>query len=104
MYLDLHKTTFSGAIADPSDPRGYSCDQSSSLGCYGFYGTQVLDSVGETYKSISSDDHLTEDFLIIIAIGLFFKLGGIFMIVSDCMSSSSIHRPAAAATKKVTPA
>ena len=103
MYLDFYKTTFSGAIVDPSDPRGYSCDHSSSLGCYGYYGTDVLDSVGETYQSISSKDHLTEDFLIIIAIGLFFKLGGIFMIVSDCMSSMSIHRPASA-SKQVAPA
>ena len=103
MFTDFHKTTFSGAHVDATDPRGFSCNDANTLGCYGYYGTQVLDSVGQTYQSISSKDEVAEDFLIILAIGLFFKFSAIFMIVADCMSSMSIHSPKSK-PKKVSPA
>ena len=93
MYTDLSETTFSGAVVDLSDPRGFHCTGTNpELGCYGYYGKQVLDSVGVTYRSISSKDTYAEDVLIILAIGMFFKFASIFMIVSDCNSSMSISK------------
>ena len=107
MHTDLHKTTFSGAIVDAEDPRGFSCPRNgitremvedkvteshNSLACYGYYGGQVLDSVGVTYRSISSKDHFVEDLLIILAIGLFFKLMGTIMTIKSCRATMSIGK------------
>ena len=55
MHTDLHKTTFSGAIVDAEDPRGFSCPRNgitremvedkvteshNSLACYGYYAAR----------------------------------------------------------------
>ena len=97
---------------DAEDPRGFSCprgnvtqeqvaeavkekvsESHNSLACYGYTGAQVLDSVGVTYRSIKSKDTYVEDMLIILAIGVFFKIMGTLTIVQSCRASMSISKP-----------
>ena len=118
MHTDLHQTTFSGAILDAEDPRGFSCPRNvtldgavdavkekaseshNSLACYGFYGDQVLDSLGVTYRSIKSKDTYAEDILIILAIGIFFKIMGTMMTIHSCSATMSISKPSGKKTTK----
>ena len=118
MHTDLHQTTFSGAILDAEDPRGFSCPRNvtldgaveavkekaseshNSLACYGFYGDQVLDSLGVTYRSIKSKDTYAEDILIILAIGIFFKIMGTMMTIYSCSATMSISKPSGKKTTK----
>ncbi|KAK3284935.1 hypothetical protein CYMTET_7438 [Cymbomonas tetramitiformis] len=87
IYLDFHDTTFDGAYLDANDPRGYSCTDSTTW-CYGYTGKQVLDSLGQTYKTISSEDHTVRDFSLLLAIGAFFKLQYLVIFVQK----SAAHR------------
>ncbi|QDZ19957.1 ATP-binding cassette transporter [Chloropicon primus] len=102
MHTDLHETTFRGAMLDSEDPRGFSCrnatgDQGagaeSSLACYGYTGHQVLDSVGVTYRSIESKSTYVEDLLIILAIGILFKVMGTLVTITACRAQKGLSKP-----------
>jgi hypothetical protein len=71
LWIDLHAMDFGGAIVDNSK-LGFSCpDIKEGDGfCYGHTGAQVLDSIGYTYKSISSKNTLFFDVMMVRARGL----------------------------------
>ena len=102
MYTDFHDTTFDGAIPDPLAPKGYSCPGSddSTLACYGYTGKQVLDSLGVTYKSFSSDDNVLRDAMYILAIAMFYKIGTVALVIYDCHASQAPKDPKARAPTK----
>lgn len=89
LYLDFHDTTFGGAVevVDPNDPREYYCTDSTTW-CYGYTGKQVLDSLGQTYKTMSSENQVLRDSLLLLAIGSFFKLQYLIIFVKK----SGAHR------------
>jgi len=75
LWVDLHDTTFEGAIETADG--GFTCpkiDEGGEGFCYGHTGKQVLDTIGYTYKSISSKDTLAFDIGLMLAIGAFYKL------------------------------
>lgn len=72
-YLEFHGTDWQGAELDASEPRGFTCPGIPILECFGRTGAQVLDSLGTNFKSISSENTLTEDVAIMVAVALFFK-------------------------------
>jgi len=72
-YLEFHGTKWRGAELDASDPRGFKCPGIPALECFGLTGSQVLDSLGMNFKSISSKDTVVEDVAIMLAVALFFK-------------------------------
>jgi len=47
--------TFDGAAVDLSHPKGYVCQGLDELLCYGYTGSQVLDTLGNSYQSLGSD-------------------------------------------------
>jgi len=69
-YLEFHGTEWQGAELDASEPRGFTCP---GFECFGRTGAQVLDSLGVNFKSISSENTLTEDVAVMVAVALFFK-------------------------------
>ena len=74
--VDFRDTTFGGAVPDDS-PKGFSCPEmsdSSRATCYGYAGVDVLETIGETYKSITSKNTVARDVAIIVLIALVFKL------------------------------
>ena len=55
--------------------KGFKCSPDVPLlACNGRTGDQVLDSIGQNYKSITSDDKVLEHLLYIIIIGIVFKV------------------------------
>merc|ERR1712039_205224 len=74
-FVELHGTTWDGAVLDAAAPRGFTCSEDPSyLECYGRTGAQVLESLGATFKSISSSDTVMEDLFAICMVTLVFKL------------------------------
>jgi hypothetical protein len=57
-----------GAVEDDS-AKGYTCESDNKFQCYGVTGKQVLDSIGNNYKSVSSTDTVALDCGILLAIG-----------------------------------
>lgn len=49
---------------------GWLCDDRTALQCYGSTGTQVLDSLGQYYSTLSSESTLGVDILLNIGIAL----------------------------------
>jgi len=77
---------------------GFTCpDMLSQQGCYGATGKQVLESIGQQFKLITSDpDTLSRDFAYILGIGAFFKFSYILVFMLKTMKSSKItERPGA---------
>lgn len=71
--VDFRDTTFKGAVEDADGV--YSCPDLGPLyTCYGYHGTDVLDTIGTTYRSISSENNTVRNVIIIIAIAVAFKL------------------------------
>ena len=52
-----------------------------SVGCYGKTGDQVLDSIGLLFPGMSSENTLAMDCGVMIAIGAFFKLGYVVLLL-----------------------
>mmetsp|Transcript_19713 Transcript_19713/g.49424 ORF Transcript_19713/g.49424 Transcript_19713/m.49424 type:complete len:298 (+) Transcript_19713:1-894(+) len=73
LYLEFSDSIFKGATLD-SSAKGFTCGADRKLQCYGVTGTQVLDSIGDNYKSIESKDNVSMDCMIMLIIG------GVFMI------------------------
>ena len=69
---------------------GWKCANEPSQLCYGRNGDQVLDSLGENYTIISSDNTTAMDFGIIIAIGVVFQFGYNFYASYKASKSSEI--------------
>ena len=69
---------------------GWKCAKVPSQLCYGRNGDQVLDSLGENYTIISSDNTTAMDFGIIIAIGVVFQFGYNFYASYKASKSSDI--------------
>merc|ERR1711871_1745988 len=65
---------FAGIMV-PEEDVVYSCPDLGPLyTCYGYHGTDVLDTIGTTYRSISSENNTVRNVIIIIAIAVAFKL------------------------------
>jgi len=78
-YIDYKDTTWSGAILDATDPRGFSCPENEAmlppLPCYGYTGTQVLTTMGNSlYKSMSPDNDLGMQIGLIALIAFVYKV------------------------------
>jgi hypothetical protein len=93
-YLDANDMTYGGAWKCDLDERsdclyhkedgeikepGWTCAKNeggtySVHQCYGYSGNQVLDSLGENYDVVSSEDHVARNFGAVIGIGLGFQL------------------------------
>merc|ERR1712014_27041 len=67
-YLEFHGTDWQGAEPDASEPRGFKCPGIPVLECFGQTGTQVLDSLGANFKSISSENTLAEDVAVMVVV------------------------------------
>lgn len=67
---------------------GWSCGANTTpQSCYGRTGTQILDSLGENYDVVSSENHLLMNFGVVISIGLAFQ--AIYMILASMKSSAA---------------
>mmetsp|Transcript_16122 Transcript_16122/g.22265 ORF Transcript_16122/g.22265 Transcript_16122/m.22265 type:complete len:621 (+) Transcript_16122:56-1918(+) len=80
LWIDVHDVNFDGAVLDDSQA-GYSCPDIVDDWCFGRTGYQVLDSMGRTYESLSSDDNVLRDVLIMLAIGAFYKIQYIVLLL-----------------------
>lgn len=91
MFIDFKDTTFSGAYPVATG-RGYACplEGVDDRVCYGYTGRQVLDSIGATYKSISSEDTVGMDCLYILIIGLVFKLSAVLLLQLKSLDTKEI--------------
>ena len=73
----------------------YCTDASTSLGCYGRTGSQVLSTLHLTYESLDSADDRLMDFIIMLSMGLGFKLQfAIFLMRAVSVSDSPKAAPA----------
>eukprot|EP00293_Proteomonas_sulcata_P015920 CAMPEP_0184298722 /NCGR_PEP_ID=MMETSP1049-20130417/9474_1 /TAXON_ID=77928 /ORGANISM="Proteomonas sulcata, Strain CCMP704" /LENGTH=616 /DNA_ID=CAMNT_0026608939 /DNA_START=77 /DNA_END=1927 /DNA_ORIENTATION=+ len=66
--------TFDGAAVDLSHPKGYVCQGLDELLCYGYTGSQVLDTLGNSYQSLGSDTDVFIECLCMLGVAAFFKL------------------------------
>lgn len=91
MFIDFKDTTFSGAYPTASG-KGYACplEGLDNSVCYGHTGKQVLDSIGATYKSVSSDDTVAMDCAYIFIIAIVFKLSSILLLQKKSMNVKTI--------------
>jgi ABC-type multidrug transport system ATPase subunit len=69
----------------PADPFG--------LACFGKNGTQILDSLGANYDAVSSENTVLADLVIILAIGIIFKLSYLVYLYAGCTSGSEPELP-----------
>ena len=74
--------------------KGYTCDSDDKFQCYGVTGTQVLDSIGNNYKSISSDNNVAMDCGIMLAIGGVFMIAYIVLLQIKTTSVKLVKLPA----------
>jgi len=87
MYIEFSDTTWAGAVecvvgsslgctSHQSEPNatGWECPGLDPLLCLGYTGKQVLDSMGKQYESLSSEDTVLVDSLILVGISCFFKI------------------------------
>ena len=76
-------------------PVGFYCDgMTSSFGCWGRTGTQVLDTLQMSYESLSSTDHRGRDIGILLAMVAALKLGYIFILTKKVSATDSPQKPA----------
>jgi len=93
-FVEIHGTTWKGAVLDAAAPRGFTCPEDPSyLECYGRTGAQVLETLGANFKSISSSDTVMEDLFVICMVSLVFKL----LFVAAASYRSRGARPLSAA-------
>lgn len=104
-YLEYSGTTYAGAklcetAADPTcfyhaeTLPGWACDWSPSVRpCLGHTGEQVLDSMGITFSTMSSEDSVLFDALIILCLGAAFKLLYIGLFVYKSRKSTKLRKP-----------
>merc|ERR1712232_539877 len=73
-YLEYNGTEWDGAVLQ-SGGLGFTCpDAANAMQCFGRTGDQVLVSLRRQFGHISTEDTVLNDFLCILAIGVFFKL------------------------------
>ena len=115
-YLDANQETYKGAypctyptdsgcLTHDGDADGWYCDSDIDLSqCYGYTGTQVLETLGGNYDAVSPDDYVLRNFGIIIAIAFVFQLQ--FMIIAGYLAdqnSKIIDMPEVKSSPKSTP-
>jgi len=82
-------------------PVGYYCDgMTSSFGCWGRTGTQVLDTLKMSYESLSSTDYRGRDLGVLLAMTAALKLGYIFILMKKVSATDSPQKPAKVAPRK----
>merc|ERR1711871_176495 len=92
-YIEYVDSTFRGAEIDPTVPKGYTCPgDTTGLACYGVTGTQVLDSLGQNYKSISGKDTLARDLGINLGLAFFFKISYMLIMIAKAKSSQKFAK------------
>ena len=68
--------------------KGFKCDPNvPMLACNGYTGDQVLDSIGQNYKSIGSENNVFRDTMFIVIIGIVFKLQFLVFMVMKLKSA-----------------
>ena len=65
---------------------------------FGRHSAQVLDSIGNNYRSVSSDNHVAMDCGIMLAIGGFFMIAYIVLLQIKTTSVKLVKLPAGAST------
>lgn len=98
-YLDANEEKYRSAhpCPYPTDPAclthdgdsiGWKCDSDIELSqCYGYTGTQVLDTLGGNYEAVSSENNVLRNFGIIIAIAFVFQLQ--FMVIAGYLADQN---------------
>eukprot|EP00937_MAST-01D_sp_MAST-1D-sp2_P001512 g1512.t1 len=123
MYIEFTDSTWSGATT-AGCPANYSstpalkpeCTYHSALGntagftcgpgvpqqnCFGYTGAQVLESIGKNFQVVEAKNNLAMDFGIVAAIGIFFKVQYMVVLMLKVRQSSRVHAPGNAPVAKV---
>jgi len=93
--------TYADGTSATCSPVGYYCDgMTSSFGCWGRTGTQVLDTLKMSYESLSSTDYRGRDLGVLLAMTAALKLGYIFILMKKVSATDSPQKPAKVAPRK----
>lgn len=92
--------TYADGTASTCPPVGFYCDgMTSSFGCWGRTGEQVLDTLQMSYESLSSTDHRGRDIGILLAMVAALKLGYVFILTKKVSATDSPQKPAKVSPK-----
>jgi len=89
VYYVFIDAEYTGAVTDPSAPRGFSCPGADSqLGCYGHTGEQVLGTLHLNYEVANPNPNIGLLFGICIGEALLFKLVYTLQFVMLCRTAA----------------
>jgi len=90
-YTEFHDTTWKGAVPDAAAPRGYSCPNDPTYKhCVGHKGTQVLDSLHNTFGVISNEDKVVSNIYCCLILGFACKLIFTFIAVRKTRGGTAV--------------
>ena len=115
IFIEYNDVTFDGATTAPcpanysTDPvqkpectyhsklgraAGFTCpDITAQQGCFGYTGPQVLESIGQNFDVVTSENTLQQDFLILAAIGIICKISYMTLLMLRLRKSSAVSNP-----------
>ena len=80
---------------------GWYCpDPTKQVDCWGISGDQVIDSLGQLYKTLEPTDHVARNLIISVAIGAGFKLLHMLLISVEIRKWGKVRRPTGSKTLK----
>ena len=91
VYLDFIDATWIGAVDDATTAKGFSCG--SSPLCFGRTGAEVLASLHDSYDAIEATDELVKNAMILLGIGIGYKLAYCILFVRKSQKAKTIDAP-----------
>ena len=91
VYLDFIDAAWIGAVDDATAAKGFSCG--SSPLCFGRTGVEVLASLHDSYDAIEAEDKLVKNAMILLGIGIGYKLMYFASFVRKSQKAKTIDAP-----------
>lgn len=78
-------------MLEENSEHGFICPGTTNeLQCYGYTGVQVLDSLGQNFTSITGEDHILRNSMILLGIAVAFKLNYCLMFMLKTMGRKAV--------------
>eukprot|EP00935_MAST-01C_sp_MAST-1C-sp1_P001639 g1639.t1 len=84
----------SGCMFHPSKPElgRWRCPNITAMSCFGHTGDQALESIGTSYRVVTSESDSRQNVLEVLAFGLFFKLWFVALIICKARKSVKLRK------------